>query len=298
MKGANSMSATDLRLKIEKIREFDSLIDFSRSHLQLDIVLFLAGTNAPKSVSEIAEALNQRRKPILDALRKLELKGLVKRTDSRNGLYELTEIGKNAIEDLMTILGVSEAKRVLRMSYGKVKARDMIKVVTPINYLHDVLVALGTSRNKELSLNELSKATGISGLRLMMYLEPYTDRKSDVRLFKKVRKESFITKIKNKLFGTHHTDVYFQLTGLGLETFYRLTVYSKIKNNKLLSILVKIFGNYHTKLILRKMSLINILISTTVISLSFISLTVALYLAYIWITVNLLLSILFLIGYR
>ena len=175
------MALNDLRLKIEKLREFDSLIDFSRSLIQLDIVIYLASTNAPMSASEIAKALNQRKKPVLDALRKLELKGLIRKV--KNNLYELTELGRNAIDDLMAILGIGEAKQILRKSYGKVKARDMIKVVTPINYLHDVLVALGTSRNNELPLSELANATGISGQRLVMYLEPYADRKSDVRLF-------------------------------------------------------------------------------------------------------------------
>jgi len=290
------MVSNDLRLKIEKIREFDSLIDFSRSHIQLDIVIYLASTNTPMSASEIAKALNQRKKPVLDALRKLELKGLIKKVE--NNLYELTELGRNAIDDLMAILGISEAKQILRKSYGKVKARDMIRVVIPINYLHDTLVALGTSRNQELPLSELANATGISGQRLMMYLEPYADRKSDVRLFRKIRKESLLTKLKNKLFGTKHTDVYYRLTNLGMETFYRLTVYSRIKNNKMLRMLTKIFGNYHAKLILRKISIINTLASLAIIATSFVSVSIGLYLAYIWISISLLFSIVFLISYR
>jgi len=292
------MSMTELRLKIEKIREFDSLIDFSRSHIQLDIILYLASSNSPKSASEIAKSLNQRKKPVLDALRKLELKGLVKKVGPRNSLYELTDLGRNAIDDLMAILGIGEAKRVLRSSYGKVRARDMIRIVIPVNYLHDVLVALGTSRKKELSLKELSNATGISGLRLMMYLEPYTDRKSDIRLFRKIRKESLITKIKNKLLGTKQTDVFYRLTKLGLETFYRLTAYSKIKRNRLLRIIIRILGNYHTKLVLRRISTINLLISLAIVLSSFISLNLGLYLSFLWTLVMLLASIFLLVGYR
>jgi len=289
---------TELRLKIEKIREFDSLIDFSRSHIQLDIILYLASSNSPKSASEIAKSLNQRKKPVLDALRKLELKGLVKKVGPRNSLYELTDLGRNAIDDLMAILGIGEAKRILRSSYGKVRARDMIRIVIPVNYLHDVLVALGTSRKKELSLKELSNATGISGLRLMMYLEPYTDRKSDIRLFRKIRKESFITKIKNKLLGTKQTDVFYRLTNLGLETFYRLTAYSKIKRNRLLRIIIRILGNYHTNLVLRRISTINLLISLAIVLSSFISLNLGLYLSFLWTLVMLLASIFLLVGYR
>lgn len=292
------MSMTELRLKIEKIREFDSLIDFSRSHIQLDIILYLASSNSPKSASEIAKSLNQRKKPVLDALRKLELKGLVKKVGPRNSLYELTDLGRNAIDDLMAILGIGEAKRILRSSYGKVRARDMIRIVIPVNYLHDVLVALGTSRKKELSLKELSNATGISGLRLMMYLEPYTDRKSDIRLFRKIRKESFITKIKNKLLGTKQTDVFYRLTNLGLETFYRLTAYSKIKRNRLLRIIIRILGNYHTNLVLRRISTINLLISLAIVLSSFISLNLGLYLSFLWTLVMLLASIFLLVGYR
>ncbi len=105
----------------------------------------------------------------------------------------------------MVVLGFGDMKQMLRnvhRRYGKIQARDMIRVVVPVNYLHEVLVALGTSRASELSLSTLSRIVGISEQRLSMYLEPYVNPRSEVRLFKKVRKETWRTKIRNILFGT------------------------------------------------------------------------------------------------
>ena len=292
------MSIADLQLKIEKIREFDSLIDFARSSLQLDIVFQLASSRRPLTSTEIAKALGQRKKPILDALRKLEIKGLVKRSSARGELYELTELGRNAIEDLFAILGISDFKSALRSGYGKVKARDMIKIVIPVNYIHDTLVALGTSRRNELPLATLSRIIGLSPQRLTMYLDPYAEPRSEVRLFKKYRKEVLMRKIINKLLGKTRTEIHYRLTSLGMETFYRLSIYTKIKNNTMLKLLIRLFGNYSPKLVLRKLSLIHVVFGGLSLALlitlpMFSHLTLALWASY-----NVLMGMLILVSYK
>jgi len=291
----------EIQLKLEKIREFDSLIDFARSSLQLDIVLYLASTNTPQSAADIAKALGQRKKPILDALRKLEIKGLVKRTGTREDLYELTELGRNTIDDLMIVLGFGDMKQMLRnvhRRYGKIQARDMIRIVVPVNYLHDVLVALGTSRTHELPLSSLSQIVGISEQRLSMYLEPYVNPRSEVRLFKKIRKETWKTKIKNILFGTRHTEVFYRLTSLGQETFYRLTTYTKIKNNTLLRYLVRMFGNYSPKYVIRKLSTVSILLAAIALSVVILFPELSAIALSIWSSYQMIIGVLFLLAYK
>ena len=91
------MSVSDLQLKIEKTREFNSLIDFARSSLQLVIVFQLASSRKPLSSTEIARALDRMKKPILNALRKMKIKGLVVR---RNDLYLFSDIGVKYLEQL------------------------------------------------------------------------------------------------------------------------------------------------------------------------------------------------------
>ena len=292
------LSVTNLQLKIEKIREFDSLIDFARSSLQLDIVFQLASSRKPLSAAEIARVLGQRKKPILDALRKLEIKGLVKKSNSRGDLYELTELGRNAIEDLFAILGVSDLKAALRSGYGKVRARDMIKIVIPVNYIHDTLVALGTSRRNELSLSTLSQIIGLSPQRLAMYLDPYAEPRSEVRLFKKYRRESFTQKITNKLFGRTKTEVHYRLTSLGMETFYRLSIYSRIKGNSVLRFLIKVFGNYSPKFVMRRLSVINTVLGSVALATLLIIPSLSYMFLAIWASYNVVLGALITVGYK
>ncbi len=263
-------SLDEVRLKLEKIRAFDSLIDFAKSRIQLDIVLELAYSHKPLSADDIAKAIGQRKKPVLDALRKLEIKGIIKRVDNYRNIYELTDLGKQMILDLTSILGASSLKEVARSRlYGKVSARDLIKLLIPVYYLYEVIVALGTSKKHELPLTSLASSVGISPQRLTVYLDPYSDPKSEVRLFKKVRKEDFKAKIKSIILGSRRTTTYYKLTNLGLELFYRLPVYMKTKNSYFNKLLIRLMGYYNPKSFLLKFSLIDLVMITIALILLF-----------------------------
>jgi len=258
----------DIYIKLEKIRAFDSMIDFARSRIQLDIVLQLAVTRKPLSADEIAQNIGQRKKPVLDALRKLELKGIIRRTETHRNIYELTDLGKQMVDDLTAILGASNLKEVVKSRvYGKVSARDLIKVIIPVHYLYEVITALGTAKRHELPLDTLASIAGISPQRLTVYLDPYADSKSEIRLFKKVKRDnSTLLKIihvilRNKKSST----ICYRLTNLGLELYYRLPIYMKMKNNKFANILIKIFKYYNTKSILTKLSIIDIIVNAAII---------------------------------
>jgi len=293
------MLPQNVLMKLEKLREFDSMIDFSRSRLQLDIVLQLAASRNPLSAADIAKALGQRKKPVLDALRKLELKGFIKRVSDRENVYELTDLGRQMIEDLMAILGISDLNEVIKMKrrYDKVEARDLLKIVIPVNYLYDVLIALGTSRSMEMDIRELSRVAGISPQRLAMYIEPYTDTKSEVRLFKKVHKETLLTRIRNMLLGGRKTVTVYRLTNLGREIFYKLPIYMKIKNDPIIRLVTRVFGNYSPKLVIYRLSLGSVVASSVLTAVLLLLPQVALTVAAVWLITWLLLGTLLLLAY-
>ncbi len=289
----------DIYVKLEKIRAFDSLIDFSKSRIQLDIVLQLAAARKPLSADEIAEAIGQRKKPVLDALRKLELKGIIRRTEDYRNVYELSDLGKQMISDLTTILGASNLKEVVRSRmYGKIGARDLIKLIIPVHYLYEALVSLGTSKTHELPITVLARATGISAQRLMVYLDPYSAPRSEVRLFKKYRKEDLMTKMRSLLTGSRKAGtVYYRPTKLGMELFYRLPIYAKVKNSKLINLILKIFGYYNPKLVLHKVSAADTALCTSLITLLLVLGASALPIVVGALVARVVISVLLMLGY-
>ena len=64
--------------KLRRIKELDSVIDLSKSSIQLEILLLLGmSESSALTASEIARGLGIRRKAVTDALRKLLRKGLI-----------------------------------------------------------------------------------------------------------------------------------------------------------------------------------------------------------------------------
>jgi DNA-binding PadR family transcriptional regulator len=92
--------------KIDMLRKLDSIIDFSRSSYQLDIIILLGKSSKPMDPGSIASSLGIPRKQILDALRKLKLKGLIDVTGS--GSYTLTKTGVEFFNKLMDLINRSD----------------------------------------------------------------------------------------------------------------------------------------------------------------------------------------------
>ncbi len=265
-------SITDLEAKLRKLRIFDSIVDFSRSKIQLDIVLILAFSKRPLSIDDISSALGHARKPLLDAIRKLEIKGIVKRESRKSLRFELTGEGKRLVNELMDVLGaprpyeLSLSKKI----YGKVGARDVIKFVIPARYLYEALVTLGTSRKASAKLSTLSEITGISQHRLSMYLDLYSG-KGGTKLFEKKRKASKLSNLL-RLFGhSKKNDVEYTLTDSGMEVFKNTPTYYKIKRNVFARLITKVFGNYSPKYILRKLSIMDLALFTLALVIVLIS---------------------------
>ena len=94
-----------VQINFQFIKRLDSIIDLSRSTLQLEIVLHLLRKDRV-TILELSHALMQRKKALYDSLRKLKIKGLV---GGEEGGYWLTDYGREQINKLLNILGYSES---------------------------------------------------------------------------------------------------------------------------------------------------------------------------------------------
>ncbi len=255
---AKSVKATPVGdvflLRLRKIKEMDSIIDFSKSMLQLDIIIKLAQSGKPLSASDLAKELNTRKKAVLDAIRKLELKGLVTRIKSSEDLFEPSDMGKEYYEDLLLLImgpHLVTKERGSRRFRGKVESRDLVKQLISTMYVYEVLLALGTSPRGELPSPLLSKITGITTQRLALYLDQYADPHSDIRLFRKYAKPSLIASILSKIgIKIRRTTHHYKLTKLGYDTYYRLPQHVKIKHNKVARLMMLLYKNAHPRIIL------------------------------------------------
>ena len=267
-----------VRNGIRKLKEIDSRIDFARSQLQLDIVLELALARKPLAADEIARFIGYRKKAVLDALRKLENKGLVRRVGSSNMLFELTDEGKKLLEGLFDLLGVSGLTSVARKAHvrGRADARDLQKVVQPSYYLAKIIIAIGSSRKGYLSMKELASVVGLSQERLQSYMEPYMSATAEVKLFKKVRKPVRLEPLYRILrsFGVRVSTVssYVTLTDEGRLLYYRLPVYVKLKHNFAAKLVAELFGSYAERLVLKRFSVLTcVLALSSIIAITALS---------------------------
>ena len=153
--------------RLEVLRRIDSLIDFSRATAQLRILVAL--NTAVLSIDEIVERTSLRRKTVLDALRKLELKGLVERVDGR---YRLSRRGRAVYDALRSILTgdvvgaphVPSVKPVLYDSY-----EELLSVV----YMLRALKVIGR-RRRPYPLSKLARKLGVSAEALDSHLKRFT----------------------------------------------------------------------------------------------------------------------------
>ena len=257
-----------IRSGIKKLREIDGRIDFARSQLQLDIVIELALARRPLVADEIAGLIGYRKKAVLDALRKLENKGLIRRVGNNGMSFELTEEGKRLLEGLFDLLGVSGLNNVARRTHvkGKADARDLQKVVQPSYYLAKIIIAVGSSRKGYLSMRELANAIGLSQERLQSYMEPYMSATAEVKLFKKIRRpakpETLFRILRSLGIRVPLVSHYVTLTNEGKLLYYRLPVYVKLKHNPAARFLVKLFGTYSERAVLKKSSILTSILAT------------------------------------
>ncbi|MCD6323566.1 MAG: hypothetical protein J7L55_00420 [Desulfurococcales archaeon] len=247
--------------RVEVLRELDSILDFSRSTVQLELILYMGLRPSGIKPREAAKELRINTKSVYDALSKLVSKGLVERASP--GSYVLTEAGKEFVrklEDLFTPSGEDE----LVTSPGKVSigTAAVSKNVLFYNYVYESMLAIGASPSKELSIKDLSRMLGVSESTLLDYLEVVSAGKGKTGLLKKVVKS----------LGEGRKEIYFRLTDYGHQELSRFMEYRRIKSSKALTYLMKVTRSLTVYDGLRRASLLSLVfITASLASFAFIA---------------------------
>jgi len=222
---------------VSALREVDAAVDFARGWLQLRILL-TAGHLGRCSVDRLVEVLGERRKAVLDSLRKMRAKGLVE----GEGQLNLTEEGRRVYETLVSVLAGSRGASAGTV-LSKATARDIPRDILRFSYLYDVLIALGTSKGYELPLSTLASVTRLSPTTLEDYLKPYVEE--EPKLFKRIVRGGRLT----------GRGVLYRLTDEGLKVYHRLPDYVKYKNSLAATALRALTRSGHPRIVLKRVAL-------------------------------------------
>jgi len=267
--------------KLQLLRKIDSIIDIGRSSVQLYILLLLGRrVNEEMTIHEITEAIGQRKRAVIDAIRKLESKGLIIR---RENTYKLSEEGLKVYQGLVSILA-HDTKDVDVKAYSLGLVRDVARSLASYAYLYDVIIALALSPKNMLPLKTLAKIVGISPQRLDDYLQSLQNLSSSTLLQRISVKKG----------------VFYKLTEEGVKVFKSMPTYLKLKNNKGLRILALIARTGHPREVLRRVALI-IAVGSAAIALSLLlfsqNLMFEIITCILWCLVSTLISLLIVTSY-
>ena len=271
--------------KLELLRLLDSIIDFARSTIQLEILLYLGLKKEYASASEIAIDLGLRFKSVYDAIIKLTRKGLVEKKG--NG-YLITEEGREFVRNLCMLFSDNTSLR------GDVKGlrslRVMIERIVMAKYLYDIILALGYAKNHEASLDKLSKLIGISQVRLRSYVELFVNNRfKELRLFKRVIKyKPIIPFIRRK------GKIYYRLTEAGIKELRRLYEYRRYNRNIYLKLLFRVTFSLSKSEVYKK--LIGLIVTGIITSITLSVVLGSLWIIAAWLCIVQVLSALALIS--
>lgn len=271
--------------KLMLVKEMDGIVDFSKSSVQLDILIFL-GLRGPASIDEISKSLGYKRRTVTDALRKMYNKGLIERQLNNNvELIILSNYGKKYINYLQNALNWDNSLNNSKNLFKHIRINNLQSAIN-MYYVIQAILYLGFSKNKEASLYELSKIINISPQRLKDYLDLYTDNPNlKFRFFNK------IYKIKDS--GTlTYKQIYYRLTNRGFEVFYNLPEYAKIRENKTLRLLMYLTKSNTPKTTLKRIVLSIIIGNSVLYLLLILKINIIPFIG--WIIVTMILALLFL----
>ncbi len=228
-----------LHQKLLLLKNLDSMLDFAKSTIQLEVLLFLGSKGRALTAREISEGLKIKYKSVYDALLKLINKGLVKRIGST---YELTNKGNEYVRSLRALFK-GQPQYFDEALYAGMEAsklselRITIKNMLIAKKLYDIILALGLAPNHELVLSTLARSLGLSKERAKSYLDLFANISDpQVNLFKK-----YVVRGGSKSSGE---TVKYRLSELGMRELSRIHEYRKIKRNPLLLTLMRIFRCY------------------------------------------------------
>jgi len=166
--------------KLELLRNIDSIIDFSRATAQLRILIAIDRESL--TVDEIVDRTGLRRKTVLDALRKLELKGVIKRKDGR---YLLTDMGRSIYETLNNLI-LSDKNVTDLSSVRSLKPflYDLYTDILSIAYMLEVIKIIGKRSKSRACVDELALKIGVSEATLENHLRRFSEGRTVV--FKRI----------------------------------------------------------------------------------------------------------------
>jgi len=209
--------------KIELLRKLDSTLDFSRSTVQLELILYMGFKGTHIRPKRVAGELGISAKSVYDALSKLMGKGLVKRTSL--GSYTLTKAGLEFVRELENIFSTysegATPQPPSRVSLGSLSISHSLVLY---KYVYESILAIGSSPRKELSLKELARLLRVRESTLIDYLELVTSRRGRVGLLRRVVRS----------LGNGRGEVYYRLTDFGFQELSRLAEYRRFRSNRFL----------------------------------------------------------------
>lgn len=237
-------SKESMHRKIELIKELDTVLDFAKSTVQLEIILYLSNSRRDLTAREIAQALNMKIKTVYDALNKLISKELVERTSE--GGYKLTPLGKEFIEKLLKIISDNESRGLQQASLGVNGFNAVVRNLVTFKYVHDVMLILALTDSDKIDVRRLAKILKTSEQTLSEHLELFCKKEGGLGLLK-------------KSVGSDTT--YYSLTELGRQEVSKFVSYRRLRNNKLLHALMKVTRSLTPKQAVLRIALVSYALS-------------------------------------
>jgi len=232
--------------KLLLLRDLDSVIDFSKASNQLSIVMHLYNAGSPVSIGELARAVGDTRKSILDGLRKLERKGLVTKVRNDGELrVGLSEAGVEYVEKLLKLLQPVEAPSDEAVLQVPVRLNLAKEIITSIN-LYKAIIEAGLSKRRMLLVDELKALVRDEG-EAAIILESFT--RPPTRVFRLVK--------------TAGRDA-LELDKMGLEILRRTPHFQAYRESRVYRVLATLTGTPWVSRITRRLSLA----SFTILALS------------------------------
>lgn len=201
--------------RLQLLRELDETIDFAKSVIQLGIVLTLFEAKDGLTIDELSEKLSERRKALIDAIRKLELKGIVTRVENNNFTkFILTDKGSSYVQKLVSLLSPQATTNLPSSIDSRMKRALILNNLIEAHYIYTAITTLAKTSNKTLSIDKLAKEMGLSVDRARSYLDlfclpPY-------RVFRKIQRPGKTT--------------YYRLEETGLKIYYKSPDFRKKTN--------------------------------------------------------------------
>ena len=203
--------------KIQLLRRIDSLIDFNRATAQLKILITL--NNDVYSVDEITKRTGLKRKTVLDAIRKLEIKGLV---EKYNNKYRLSELGKNIYNALLNLAGTSYKDIPTKPSFKTIYYETYDQLLNVV-YMLQVVREIGNRGNKPIYIRDLARRLNVSQVTLSDHIRRFTV--GELKIFEKI-------------YDVERRRTYYRLTDTGLKLYCLLYGRRKRKTRSLTLILI------------------------------------------------------------